>query len=63
MVKQLKEKLNLLDNASAKIAGPKHGRNNEVQAQVRKARSTDKVKDTHAVVGNLMSKKLPKVKY
>jgi len=53
----------ILEKASAKIAGKKHGHNNEVQAQVRKAKTTTVAKNTHEVVGNLLPKKLPKVKY
>jgi len=63
MVKLWKEKVSLLDSASTKIAGKKHGHNNEVQAQVKKARTTTVAKNTHEVVNNLLPKKTPKVKY
>jgi hypothetical protein len=62
-MKYLKEKSNIIDTASAKIAGSKHGHNNEVQAQVKKARTTSVAKNTHEVVNNLLPKKMPKVKY
>lgn len=63
MVKQWKEKSNVLEHAETKIAGKKHGSNNEVQAQVRKARTATVAKSTLDVVKNLTSKKLPKPKY
>jgi hypothetical protein len=54
----------IINEASMKIAGSKHGKDNEVKAQVTKARTKPVVKDTHAVVDNIMArKKMPKVKY
>ena len=51
----------IIESASAKIAGAKHGHQNEVKAQVTKAKSS-KVGNTHTVVNNLLSKKGLKTK-
>lgn len=63
MVKLWKEKTSLIDKASVKIAGKKHGHNNEVQAQVKKAKTSTVAKSTYEVVNNLLPKKKPKVRY
>jgi len=52
----------VIDNASSKIAGPKHGCHNEVQAQVKKAKN-EKVGNTHSIVSNIIAKKKLKTKY
>jgi len=46
----------IIDSASAKIAGNKHGYSNEVKEQVTKAKN-ERVGNTHTVVAKIMSKK------
>lgn len=51
----------IIESASTKIAGKKHGYSNEVKAQVTKAKN-ERVGNTHTVVANLLSSTKKKVK-
>ena len=62
MVKMWKEDGDLVNKAALKITGKKYSDEDEVQAQVKKAKN-EKTGNTHSIVNNILARKVKKIKY